>query len=422
MGTDEIGPLAGFAASAFVVIGTLLHFQVFPHPPTAVYLVALIPVGVVLLLPKATVLAMPISVPPLLIVAWISISSAWTFDADRTAFLLRVELPLLVGFLIIAAVMQGSDVMALLLWAGRIALLITVAATIAVPASRSGSQLDGQALAGWHGLFPHKNDMGPFFAIFLAVVLVADRRRVTRYPTLVTIAIVLVGSQSVTALSTALVVVAGYVWLQANRNVDDRVLSITMISTIAMAIGAALGLRAGLPIFLDATGKDPTFSGRTDIWSAVSGAIGERPWLGYGRGGLFFSPPNERSIELWREIGFRAPHAHNGVLDLTSQIGLVGLGLFIVLLAQTIRSSVRSYRRGEHVGIFALAVVISIVVASLSEPAFLGPYLTVVCVLRVMTLKLDRAAQLATLRNIAAARPRMAGTATRQLQPARVGR
>jgi hypothetical protein len=66
--------------------------------------------------------------------------------------------------------------------------------------------------------------------------------------------------------------------------------------------------------------------------------------------------------------------------------------------------------------------VISIVVASLSEPAFLGPYLTVVCVLRVMTLKLDRAAQLATLREIAAARPRMAGTATRQLQPARVGR
>lgn len=376
---DDPGPLATFAARAFVVLATVVHFQVFPHPPAFAYLLAPLPIGVVLLLPKAAVMRMHVSVPPLLIAGWIFLSSSWTFDPDRTGFLIRVELPILAGFLIISAVLDNRLLMRMFLWAGRLALLITIAATVIIPSSRTGEQLDSIVLPGWHGLFPHKNDMGMFFAIFLAMVLVADRNRLTRYPTVLLTTALLVGSQSITALSTALVVVAAYVWLQANKKVDDRVLSITVVSTVALAVGAAVGLRAGL---------------------------GERPWLGYGRGGLFFSPPNELSLELWRKIGFRAPNSRNGTLDLVSQIGLIGLGLYLTILTQTIRSATRSYRRRETAGTFALVAIAAMVVASLSEPAFLGPYLTLLCAIRIMTLRLDRENDLAVLRRIAEAEPK----------------
>ena len=238
--------------------------------------------------------------------------------------------------------------------------------------------------------FPHKNDFGPFLALLIGVILVADQNRWTRWPTLVVSSIMLLGSQSITGLTSAMVAFATIAWLRANQRNDDRVMSIAVVVTSAIAIAGALGARAGFALILEATGKDPTFSGRTDIWAAVWGAVVDRPILGYGRGGLFFSPPNDISVELWREIGFRAPHAHNGVLDLVSQIGLVGLLLFGAVFLSTFRAAVHSYRRGELFGSFTLVFLATLAVSSLSEPVFLGPYTSILVMLRIVSIRLDR--------------------------------
>ncbi len=392
------GPIAYFASVVFIVFGVLFHFEAVPHPPAAAYATALIPIGVLFLLRTEALKTLTVSVPPLLLIMWVFLSSSWTEDAERTAFLIRVQLPLLLGFMIIGAVLSDRDVMKWLLRAGQFVLAISVAATAAIPASRQGALLNGEVLEGWHGLFPHKNDLGPFLAIFFGIVLIADKNPWTRWPTLALTSIMLLGSQSITGLTSAMVAVAAMMWLRANQRADDRVLSIAVVVTTIIAVSAALGTRAGLPIFLEATGKDPTFSGRTDIWSAVWSAIVDRPILGYGRGGLFFSPPNDISIELWREIGFNAPHAHNGVLDLTSQIGVIGLVIFVALFTSTLRSGVRSYRRDEQFGSFVLIFLATLTVASLSEPVFLGPYTSILAMLRIVTIRLDR---VATLRSLA---------------------
>ena len=391
------GPLAYFASVVFIVFGVLFHFEAVPHPPAVAYATALIPIGVLFLLRTDALKTLTVSVPPLLLIVWIFLSSSWTEDAERTAFLIRVQLPILVGFMIVGAVLSDRDVMKWLLRAGQFVLLISVAATAAIPSARQGALLNGEVLEGWHGLFPHKNDLGPFLAIFLGMVIIADKNPWTRWPTLGLTSLMLLGSQSITGLTSAMVAVAAMMWLRANQRADDRVMSIAVVVTTMIAVSGALGARAGLPIFLDATGKDPTFSGRTDIWSAVWGAVVERPILGYGRGGLFFTPANDISIELWREIGFRAPHAHNGVLDLTSQIGLVGLVLFVALFASTLRSAVHSYRRDEQFGSFVLVFLATLAVASLSEPVFLGPYTSLLAMLRIVTIRLDRVATLQEL-------------------------
>jgi len=403
--TDPVGPIARTAGAAFLVLATAVHFDAVPTPPSLTYLIALIPVGMFLLLPAATVRGLTISMQTILIAGWIALSSAWSFDPDRTSFLVRVETPMLLGFLLVAAALHERDVMRWLLQAGRLILLVSVLATIAIPSTRSGIWFGDETLAGWHALFPHKNDMGPFLAMVFGIVLVVDRRPLTRYGTLAVAGIMILGSQSVTAITTTMVLVAAWMWLQANRRVDDRLLAITVVSTVALAVGAAMGARAGLPLFLEATGKDPTFSGRTDIWSATAQAVADKPWIGYGREGLFFNPPNDLSLQLWREIGFRAPHAHNGALDLLLQVGIIGLGLYFVLFTSTATSAIRSYRRGEDFGVFALIVLTSIFVASLSEPVFAGPYLTMLCLLRVMGLRLDRRANLASLAHVAATAP-----------------
>jgi O-antigen ligase len=399
--SEEIGPIAKYACLAFIVVGTLVNFEAIPNPPSVSYLASLVPFGVLLLVPASTVRNMTISMQPVLLAGWVALSTAWSFDPERTGFLVRLELPMVLGFVIVAAVLHEIDLMKFLLHAARVTLAISVLATILLPSTRSGIWFGDEVLAGWHGLFPHKNDMGPFLALTFGIVLAADHNRLTRLPTLAVTAVMVAGSQSVTALTTTLVLIAAYMWLRANRRVDDRLLAITVVSTLALATGAAMGARAGLPIFLEATGKDPTFSGRTHIWEAVIGAIGEKPWIGYGREGLFFSPPNDLSLELWREIGFRAPHSHNGLLDLVLQVGIIGLVLYGALFTSTVMSAVRSYRRHEDFGIFSLMVLASIAVASLSEPVFIGPYLALLSAIRIVGLRLDRQAELARLAAIA---------------------
>ncbi len=408
------GPFAMIACAIFLVFGVLLHFEAVPHPPSIAYVTALIPIGVLFLLRTEVLKTLTVSIPPLLLMVWIFLSSSWTEDPERTAFLVRLQLPLLIGFMIVGAVLSDRDAMKWLLHAGQFVLAISVAATAALPATRQGALLNGEILEGWHALFPHKNDLGPFLAIFLGVVIVADKNRWTRWPTLIVTSVMLIGSQSITGLTSALVAVAALTWLRANERADDRVMSIAVVISTVIAIAGALGTRAGLPIFLEATGKDPTFSGRTDIWSAVWGAVVERPVLGYGRGGLFFNPPNDISIELWRQIGFRAPHAHNGVLDLTSQIGLIGLVLFAALFISTFRGAVHSYRRGEQFGSFVLVFLATLTVASLSEPVFLGPYMSVLTMLRIVTIRLDRVSTLSELSE--RAKPRRLATDPSQPQ------
>ncbi len=388
------GPIAFFACAVYFLFGVLLHFEAVPHPPFAAAAVALIPIGVLFLLRAEVIKTLTISLPPILLAIWIFLSLSWTEDPERTAFLIRLQLPLLLGFMIMGAVLSDRDVMGWLLRAGQFVLAISVAATVAIPSSRAGALLNGEVLEGWHALFPHKNDLGPFLAILFGIVIVADRNPWTKWPTVAATSVMLIGSQSITGLTSAMVAVAAYAWLRANERADDRVMSIAVVVTTVVAVAGAFGARTGLTIFLEATGKDPTFSGRTDIWAAVWGAITERPILGYGRGGLFFSPPNDISIELWREIGFRAPHGHNGVLDLTSQIGVVGLALFGALYLSTLFASLRSYRRGEQFGTFALVFIATLTVASLSEPVFLGPYLSLLAMIRIVTIRLDRVATL----------------------------
>jgi exopolysaccharide production protein ExoQ len=99
-----------------------------------------------------------------------------------------------------------------------------------------------------------------------------------------------------------------------------------MATCLAVAsIAAAVYFAFDSDLILDLLGKDSSLTGRTVIWPYVIEAIGDRPILGWGFW-AFWSPSNPRSIEISREVGFgfQLPSAHNGVLELLLQIGVVG--------------------------------------------------------------------------------------------------
>lgn len=387
------GPIARAAGLFFLMVGGLSHFNGFSHPPSLATLLALVAVGLLLLVNQTHLRHFVVSVPGVMLLLWIALSISWSEDVERTTFLVRIEMPYLLGFMILGALASEQFIARGLLWMVRLSVVISTLATIAIPSTRGAVQSNGDALEGWHALFEHKNEFGPFLALSFGIVLVEDQRRIVRNITLLTIFGLTLGSQSVTALTTILVIVAIHLWLRVNRGLDGPAAAAAVFGAAALAIGGALGSRASLPLILEATGKDPTFSGRTDIWSAVIQAISDQPLLGYGRGGLFFPPANEQTASLWRDIGFQAPHAHNGVLDLWLQLGLVGVALYALIFFSSFRVLFNSYRRGERFGPLGLLVMVSIGVASLSEPLYLGPYLSTLVLFNVVGLRLDRKAR-----------------------------
>jgi exopolysaccharide production protein ExoQ len=116
-------------------------------------------------------------------------------------------------------------------------------------------------------------------------------------------------------------------------------------------------------------GKDPTLSARTYIWAGAIDKVIQEPLLGYGRA-AFWVPD---SIPAWEvgalaSRGFIPSHAHNGFIDVALEIGLLGLGLFILSLVPTfILALQRAYKAREPEDLWPFTFLMLMVLSNLTE-------------------------------------------------------
>jgi O-antigen ligase len=120
---------------------------------------------------------------------------------------------------------------------------------------------------------------------------------------------------------------------------------------------------------LEALGKDPSLTGRTDIWDSLMRKVADRPWTGYGYG-AFWGRIGDSAPADWvrKETGWVVPSAHNGWIDLLVQLGWPGAVLVGTLIAGTALISVlRATGAGVREGWWALGFLGSFFILSLSE-------------------------------------------------------
>lgn len=188
-------------------------------------------------------------------------------------------------------------------------------------------------LAGnWRGTFAHKNIASAMMANFIFIGLfVAKTRNVhLGWAIVVLSALFLVMSEG--KASTALVpfvLLLGWTL----RRTRSPVLAACLI----FAPVIALNLFTVGSLYLDsikeideAVLKDPTFTGRNDIWQFALDNISQRPWLGHGFGAFWETPYTIFQPTKDGSLATTASHAHNAFLDLTLTIGLVGAAIAIV--------------------------------------------------------------------------------------------
>ncbi|MFW6295648.1 MAG: O-antigen ligase family protein [Halothece sp.] len=231
----------------------------------------------------------------------------------------------------------------LLAWAMGIAAVLTLVYTLVNP----GSAIHFGAHAGaWRGVYTHKNVLAQMMTlsslVFLFLVMTLERHRYLAWGGLILSVALLILSTSKTGLVVFLTV---FVLLQLYKTARWRNTKAILGAIIVTLIVSGLFtiLIGNFESVLTSLGRDPTLTGRTEIWGGAIEWIQEKPWLGYGRS-AFWEYESGRPVAVGEAVGAKyvPPHSHNGFIDLTGDLGLVGLGAFLLSF---LTGFIRAYNR-----------------------------------------------------------------------------
>jgi exopolysaccharide production protein ExoQ len=226
----------------------------------------------------------------------------------------------------------------------------------------------------WRGVFNHKNGLGGKMVtssvVFFILGYQSKRRSWLFWGGFSLSMLLLVLSASTSSLLNLLILIlAFFAFLIWRWPYQVMIPTLIMLATISQSFYFWFSNNAD--VLFTSIGKDSTLTGRTDIWPLVLDMIWKHPWLGYGYGG-FWQGWDGESAYIWRIVGWMPTHPHNGYLALTLDLGLLGLGLFLL-------GFFRSYLQGfalvrgskTALDIWPLIHMTYIALASLTESSLL---------------------------------------------------
>jgi len=232
----------------------------------------------------------------------------------------------------------------------------------------------------WHGLTSQKNQLGSLASIGVLLWVHGWAARQVGFLRALAGASIsmlcLVLSRSSTALiATVLVCLLSLMMLRSLpsylRRYMPYMIGLFVIVTLAYSL-AVLKVVPGLDILLKPitliTGKDTTFTARTQIWDIIRAHIQFSPFIGSGYGGYWTAPvPSSPSYAFVQIMGFYPTEAHNGYLDIINDLGYIGLLLLLGYLIVYIRQSLRLLRIDYAQATFYLGLMFQQLLTNLSE-------------------------------------------------------
>ncbi len=193
----------------------------------------------------------------------------------------------------------------------------------------------------WRGMLIQKNSLAclvVFAAIPLLCTLFSGVKRDGLRPTkgqrvwywlgLIISALLVVMSNSKTGLLIFMMMIVLIPIFQKMRSRHYLALPMFVCSMLVLTM-VTLFLAGNYEEILLGLGRDPSLSGRTEIWEAMGEKIMQQPITGYGYNGFWLAREGE-SLDIWYRSKDLPPQGHNGYLNLSLDLGLVGLGLFLV--------------------------------------------------------------------------------------------
>ncbi len=206
--------------------------------------------------------------------------------------------------------------------------------------------------------------------IFLGISRGAERkgrtRRLLAYGSVAAMSIWCLWTSNSTTSATCFLLGSGFIvaarrWSLARK---PAVVHLVVASLIVLALYATL-LNPNVGI-ASAMGKDPTLTGRTDVWRTVI-PMTPSAWFGAGFESFWLG---SRLTKLWNIFVWHPNEAHNGYLEVYLNLGWTGVILLAVVMVAGYRKVVRGVRQDVDAGSLCLAYFVVAVIYNFTEAGF----------------------------------------------------
>ncbi len=224
----------------------------------------------------------------------------------------------------------------------------------------------------WRGVMASKNTLGFWAAISVLLCAVvmgnvqAFERKALCFLGMLCAGLVLTFTVSATSLLALLVsaMLMSYFYLARRFNLG-------LISMLIL--GALLASLAGMMILnvntAELIGRSGDLTGRGEVWSQTWKLVQQKPLTGYGYGTIWY--PTDTSVwiqEALTDFTWTVYHAHNGLLQMASEIGLPLTALAVLMIVQQlVEIFYCQYQRQQAGVLFVLGFSVALIVSNYSE-------------------------------------------------------
>ena len=239
------------------------------------------------------------------------------------------------------------------------------------------------------GMLLHKNLFGHFSAVSF-VLLFSLKRETMRFTwkniiywgaILIAMADVVFSKSSTAIIMVVIGLSAVYAirWLQKIPNPFNRAM-ILLFAVIGGVIGLSIIFLVVISVIATFFGKDLTFSGRSEIWSALLPLIYDKPWTGYG----FAISRQPTFMAEYVHLSWGAKSTHNTYIEMLLNIGVIGVGAWLLYIFTRIfqkLTTIFNTASLKEAQAKEVAIILMIVAGSMAEagmmlaPLYLWPCL-----------------------------------------------
>ncbi|MGF1539614.1 MAG: O-antigen ligase family protein [Pleurocapsa sp.] len=271
---------------------------------------------------------------PLLILLGTALASViWSADLSMTMAGNRGLVRTFVFGIYFASRYTLKDQMKIIGWVCAIAAVLSLAVGVVLPNYGIGED-------GWLGIFPYKNYLARSMALggilFLVLALNYRKQRWLGWIGLALTVTLILLSRSASILIILFFFVSLMPLYQLIKQ-PYRIKVILLSLTTVLTSGAALLVANSLEfILVDLLDKDLLFNGRIPVWHLVIEKSLDKLWLGYGYNAFWSSDAGvDVIVNSWasdRGIIPESFNAHNGYLEVLSQLGLWGILIYVIVI------------------------------------------------------------------------------------------
>lgn len=222
----------------------------------------------------------------------------------------------------------------------------------------------------WLGAFGQKNELGGMmstaFVVYLLLVWHERSRRMLWLGLCFLTVLLIVKADSMTSFAICCVI-PYLLWVSHKLLTKAGRLATHILYFGFPVILLVAVLALEFDRVLDAMGRSADLTGRTILWVLASQAALEKPYLGHGYE-AFWRGYEGTAGDIWAQIGTFYYYSHNGFLEVSLALGLVGLAAVLIALLFFAKNALRALQTQQGlVAIWPWALLLYLLSSNLLE-------------------------------------------------------